>query len=548
MSPDKEVSTLSSVLSEQQQRISALLGKLLYATDQERIKLISELVDMIDSEERDGIHGQAFREYSALFIDSLASQLLGGKSSHRSNLFDFMELLSFLPMDPRNRRYPLLKQALDPYLDEIPDVYERFDRFQLLLLLTRLGDHTGAQALHAELASQVDILKPHTYLLYHLAESRMLYFQGRYLEFTCLWLDLVSRFYQIDSSDLAVFLLINWIRAINWHSDTMLHKALLQKVHRGVGHQHNLNTALVMFDIFCLENRLVSPDEKMKIAERLIKRYSGYLSSRQLQELHFFAGNYSTGMRSSFMDSIQYFKYSNYYLNRCWNDQINSSRFLRDKLTPQQYCIAAPYIEKRIQVMGNQVSMHNNSYVESLQADYNKIEALLKQVEELSVTDGLTGLKNRRYLEVNIFQILLLASRHQAPITFAMLDIDHFKKVNDTWGHQAGDVVLKDLASILSEEFRKSDVIIRYGGEEFLMVLFDSPLEASLVKMEMLRAKVEAHPFLFNGRPLRVTVSIGLNKRNIIVYNEQDIWTNIEIADAALYKAKSDGRNQVRVG
>ena len=313
-----------------------------------------------------------------------------------------------------------------------------------------------------------------------------------------------------------------------------------------LSHQQNLNMAMATYDRFCLENRLVGPDDKIQLAERLIKRFSSHLSSRQLQELHFFAGNYSSGMRSSFLDSIQYFKYSNYYLNRCWNEQTEGARFLRGILSPEHFCMAMPYIEKRIQVMGNQVSMHNNSYVESLQADYSD-QSLLQQVEDLSITDSLTGLRNRRFLEVNIYQLLLLATRQKAPISFAMLDIDHFKKVNDTWGHQAGDQVLKELACILSEEFRKSDVIIRYGGEEFLMVLFDSPLDATLVKMEILRAKVETHPFTYKGRRIHVTVSIGINRNNIVIYNEQDIRTNIDIADAALYKAKNEGRNQVRV-
>jgi len=478
----------------------------------------------------------------------LASHMAGGKSAHRSKLFDFMELLNFLPMNPKSRRFPLLKSALDPFLGTIPDVYERFERVQLLLLLTRLGDFDNAALVHAELSGLVDISQPQIYLVYNLATARMLYHEGRNLEFVGHWLDLISRFYQIDSADLAVFLLITWIRMTHWHRDSALHKALLQKLINSLSHQHNLNMALLLYDQFCLESRLITPSEKMLIAERLIKRFSCYLSSRQLQELHFFAGNYSSGMRSSFQDSIKYFKYSNYYLNKCWNEQANAAAFLRKTLSPERYSNAMAYIEKRIQVMGNQVSMHNNSYVESLEADYQKIESLLQRVEELSITDSLTGLKNRRYLEVNIIQILLLATRHQASISFAMMDIDHFKQVNDTWGHPAGDMVLKELAFILTEEFRKSDVIIRYGGEEFLMILFDSPLEASLVKLEVLRGKVEAHSFIHNGHTIPITVSIGLTRSNVVIYNEQDVRTSIEIADTALYKAKNEGRNQVSIG
>ena len=174
MTAIQDVPTLSSVLPEQQQRISSLMGKLLYDTDQERLKHISELVDMIDAEEREGNHGQAFRDYSALFMDSLITLLTGGKSSHRSTLFEFMDLLNFLPISPKHRRYTLLKAALDPYLAEYPDVYERFDQYQALLLLTRLGDYENGARLLDELADGVEISRPQVYLIYHLAKARVL--------------------------------------------------------------------------------------------------------------------------------------------------------------------------------------------------------------------------------------------------------------------------------------------------------------------------------------------------------------------------------------
>lgn len=191
--------------------------------------------------------------------------------------------------------------------------------------------------------------------------------------------------------------------------------------------------------------------------------------------------------------------------------------------------------------------MYNNAYVESLEADYDKIESLLIQVEELSLTDALTGLKNRRHLEENLIQTLLLATRHRTPINFAMVDIDHFKAVNDQWGHLAGDKVLADLAQLIKDEFRKSDVVIRYGGEEFLIILFDSKLKDTLVKMELLRAKVEKHVFRYKEHEIKITISIGVNKHDDGIFSDRDMARCIEAADRAVYKAKNEGRNQVRL-
>jgi len=126
-----------------------------------------------------------------------------------------------------------------------------------------------------------------------------------------------------------------------------------------------------------------------------------------------------------------------------------------------------------------------------------------------------------------------------------MLDIDHFKLVNDTLGHPAGDYVLKELALLVSKGFRKSDVILRYGGEEFLIILFDSTPQLTFTFMEELRKEVEEHHFEFRNHPISITVSIGMVCSTSFTLTDKEVARYIAKADSALYKAKNAGRNRV---
>ena len=175
-------------------------------------------------------------------------------------------------------------------------------------------------------------------------------------------------------------------------------------------------------------------------------------------------------------------------------------------------------------------------------------EELYQKVGELSLTDGLTGLRNRRYMDNNLMQFIALASRHKVPVCFAMVDIDLFKLVNDSYGHSAGDAVLKELAEILIAEFRTSDIIIRYGGDEFIIVLFDLDMELSTVMMEKLRDKIASHPFKYKNHVISITVSIGITCNKMLDEPEYSTLGGfITNSDEALYKAKNAGRNTVTV-
>ena len=160
--------------------------------------------------------------------------------------------------------------------------------------------------------------------------------------------------------------------------------------------------------------------------------------------------------------------------------------------------------------------------------------------EENALTDELTRLPNRRALAQSFLQETQRARRRRSPISFLMIDLDHFKHVNDTYGHLSGDSVLHELAQILKTSARESDVCARYGGEEFALILTETAEAGARVLAERIRAKVAAATF---PGGLKLTISIGL-----AATDEPTLFTQlIDRADQALYAAKQAGRNQVRV-
>ncbi|TMC38792.1 MAG: GGDEF domain-containing protein [Chloroflexi bacterium] len=160
--------------------------------------------------------------------------------------------------------------------------------------------------------------------------------------------------------------------------------------------------------------------------------------------------------------------------------------------------------------------------------------------EENALTDELTKLSNRRALAQRFLQEMQRARRHHNSIAFMMVDIDHFKQVNDTYGHLNGDAVLAELAQILVSGARESDVCARYGGEEFALILHETTESGARVLAERIRAKVAAATF---PGGLKLTISVG-----VAATHEAALFTQlIDRADQALYAAKQGGRNQVRV-
>lgn len=162
---------------------------------------------------------------------------------------------------------------------------------------------------------------------------------------------------------------------------------------------------------------------------------------------------------------------------------------------------------------------------------------------ELAITDELTGLFIYRYFMQRLEHELQRANRYGSHLSLIMLDIDHFKKLNDSYGHPAGDRVLKELAKILRETVREVDIPCRCGGEEFSIILPETDLEGTNVLAERIRTTVEETVFLLNDKPARATVSLGVAQAQ----ESDTVSSLVQKADRALYRAKEGGRNRVRV-
>jgi len=174
-----------------------------------------------------------------------------------------------------------------------------------------------------------------------------------------------------------------------------------------------------------------------------------------------------------------------------------------------------------------------------------ELERLNKKLSKMAVTDSLTMLFNRRYFQDNLTKEFKRLARHRAlpVLALAMIDIDHFKQLNDKYGHQAGDVVLRNLGKVLRSTVRMTDVIARYGGEEFVVIMPETDSDGIKVVAERIRREVEAMEVMYDGRKLKTTVSIGLAcYPNPLIGNEDEL---VKAADSALYKAKEAGRNRV---
>jgi diguanylate cyclase (GGDEF)-like protein len=178
--------------------------------------------------------------------------------------------------------------------------------------------------------------------------------------------------------------------------------------------------------------------------------------------------------------------------------------------------------------------------IKQLQTELNQANEKLRTI---SLTDGLTGIENRRSLEERLKEVWSHSVRLHEPIALVMCDIDKFKSVNDTYGHLVGDEVLKEFARILKDEAREIDRVGRYGGEEFLLILPGTVLDAAVTFAERLREKVENHTFAYEGGTLRRTMSCGVAGSPHPRVKDQEAL--VRAADDALYVAKETGRNKV---
>jgi diguanylate cyclase (GGDEF)-like protein len=170
---------------------------------------------------------------------------------------------------------------------------------------------------------------------------------------------------------------------------------------------------------------------------------------------------------------------------------------------------------------------------------YQKIGVARKEIEEMAIADGLTGLFNRRYLEYRLGQEFQRAKRNHTSLSCMLMDLDHFKDINDTYGHGTGDLILKDVSQVIQRNVRDYDIVGRYGGEEFIVVLPHTSLGMAVKMAERVREKIKEHQV----KDVSVTVSIGVTRN---MPDDSSIDDIVKRADFLLYDAKEGGRDSVR--
>lgn len=170
-----------------------------------------------------------------------------------------------------------------------------------------------------------------------------------------------------------------------------------------------------------------------------------------------------------------------------------------------------------------------------------QINFMYSRTKYLSLTDALTRLPNRRSFDNTLDKEFSRVKRYKNKLTLAIFDIDYFKKVNDTFGHQCGDFILKEVANAALQTFRKSDTVFRIGGEEFVVLLTETDIHQSIIPLERFRKTVETLNPCYNRKEINITVSVGACELTDDINTEQDL---VNEADKQLYTAKQAGRNK----
>ncbi|MBF0228476.1 MAG: GGDEF domain-containing protein [Desulfamplus sp.] len=240
------------------------------------------------------------------------------------------------------------------------------------------------------------------------------------------------------------------------------------------------------------------------------------------------------------------------YLNHTFEHDEKEQKFSLENLV--SYTLNEENCQGKIYMLTSRdISKYHDNIVSMILKSSGLALSKLINIEKLTnaaTIDPLTGCYNRREFEVQIKKSIATAKRLQTPLSVFMFDIDHFKKVNDTYGHQAGDAVLQKVSAIVKSSVRSGDILARYGGEEFIAILPTTSKLEAIELADRLRQKIEEQTIITDAGTIRVTASFGISSLNPSYErpDSADIIKLVEDADSMMYKAKLNGRNTVMPG
>lgn len=224
----------------------------------------------------------------------------------------------------------------------------------------------------------------------------------------------------------------------------------------------------------------------------------------------------------------------------CVNKGFKDINEIQNTYITRKFYIEGKPLMKYFRIKTKYVHYENEDMAIIAIDDVTELEEEKNQIKDMAQRDYLTNLYNRRYLYEMGDMMFQNALRGNMNIIVVMIDIDFFKKINDNYGHGAGDFILKTIADIFKENLRKADIISRYGGEEFCIVMNVKEKRDGVIIMEKIREIVEKQSFIYEGKKIDVTISVGVS-----LEIEETFEECIKIADKLLYEAKEKGRNRV---
>ena len=296
---------------------------------------------------------------------------------------------------------------------------------------------------------------------------------------------------------------------------------------------------------FCLEKN------EIKLLDKILRNLEKFprdsLSSEEKYNIYLFAADYYSNDEIKFDNATKYYELANLNLRENWILTVNIISEIENYISQADYNKLSKSIVKKLEEFVMEETIHFNHFSNSLKIAYTEISHMNQRLKEISEMDFLTNLHNRRYFWENSKKMLLLADREKKPISIVIFDIDDFKRINDTYGHSVGDVVLKEIAQIIKSNFRESDLIIRFGGEEFLAMLFNSTSNNTKLISEFILEKISRESIeIAPNKYITLTVSAGVyGTYELFPRNHEFLNHMIEKADKALYYSKSHGKNMV---